>query len=293
MLKKVGVKRWIYDEVRSQSAIEFKFSEKYPPSQYTSWLAQQMQENYPPQWTISGASLLRSFDPELINQHLSLLRPDNFRLTLASQEFPCGIKCDKIERWYNTEYQVLPISDNLLEVACCIPFLNVFIQNLQRPSGDRHWMRQRWTMHCIFRLQTNLSLSTSMSPSFLLRRNRLDQTWFKRRLCFVCGTSKMIHSGYLRPMFGFCLGIHWRMPHQEMQLSLRKFIYVPLISLNPYMSYSRLYIYLLEDSLTEYSYNAEVAGLSYHFVNDPDGIEVRSQKWHLCTSTFHLPKRIE
>lgn len=36
----------------------------------------------------------------------------------------------------------------------------------------------------------------------------------------------------------------------------------------------RLYIYLLEDSLTEYSYNAEVAGLSYHFINDPDGIEV-------------------
>lgn len=125
MMKKVGVKRWIYDEVQSLSAIEFKFSEKYPPSQYTSWLAQQMQENYPPQWTISGASLLRSFDPELIEQHLSLLRPDNFRLTLASQDFPFGIKCDKIERWYNTEYQVLPVSEKLSKVMHFSYLLNM------------------------------------------------------------------------------------------------------------------------------------------------------------------------
>ena len=116
MLKKVGVKKWIFDEVQSLAAIEFKFTEKYPPSQYTSWLTQQMQEGYPPQWTISGTSLLRAYNPQLIEEHLALLRPDNFRLTLASQEFPYGIQCDKVEQWYNTEYTVLSLTERLQKV---------------------------------------------------------------------------------------------------------------------------------------------------------------------------------
>lgn len=130
MLKKVGVKKWIFDEVQSLAAIEFKFAEKYPPSQYTSFLTQQMQSDYPPEWTISGTSLLRKYDPELITEHLSLLRPDNFRLTLASQEFPFGIKCDKIERWYNTEYNILPLSQKLDTVCVCVCACHVLVLDL-------------------------------------------------------------------------------------------------------------------------------------------------------------------
>lgn len=117
MIKESGVKKWIFDEIKSLSEIEFKFSEKCPPSQYTSFLSQQMQENLPPQWTISGGHLLRKYDPELINQHLDLLRPNNFRLTLASQEFPNGIKCTKVEKWYSTEYEDMPLSQDLLSVS--------------------------------------------------------------------------------------------------------------------------------------------------------------------------------
>jgi insulysin len=117
MLKKTGVKKWIFDEVQSLSVIEFKYSEKQPPSQYTSWLVQCMQSEFPPEMIISGSSLLRTFDPKLIDTHLDMLNKDNFRLTISSQEFPKGIKCSKVERWYKTEYDVLPISDDLQSVS--------------------------------------------------------------------------------------------------------------------------------------------------------------------------------
>lgn len=117
MIKEVKVKEWIFDEIKSLAEIEFKFSEKCPPSQYTSYLSQQMQENLPPQWTISGGHLLRKYDPELINKHLELLRPDNFRLTLAAQEFPNGVKCTKVEKWYSTDYEIMPLSENLVTVS--------------------------------------------------------------------------------------------------------------------------------------------------------------------------------
>jgi insulysin len=118
MIKDQGVKKWIFDEIKSLAEIEFKFSEKCPPSQYTSSLSQQMQENLPPQWTISGGSVLRKYDPALIEKHLDLLRPDNFRLTIACQEFPKGIKPTKVEQWYSTDYTVLPVSDELNKVCC-------------------------------------------------------------------------------------------------------------------------------------------------------------------------------
>lgn len=37
----------------------------------------------------------------------------------------------------------------------------------------------------------------------------------------------------------------------------------------------RLYIGLLSDSLTEYSYNAELAGLNYYIAQETEGIMVR------------------
>ncbi|ORE11774.1 hypothetical protein BCV72DRAFT_197111 [Rhizopus microsporus var. microsporus] len=135
LIKKEGIQQWIFEETKSLAEIEFRFLEQCTPSQYTSFLSQQMQENYPPQWVISGNALLRKYDPDLIKVHLELLRPDNFRLTLVSQEFPDGIECTRIERWYSAEYEVQPLSEALgqrlvnisLNPHFSLPAVNEFI----------------------------------------------------------------------------------------------------------------------------------------------------------------------
>lgn len=116
MLKKQGVQKWVFDEVQSLAEIEFRFSEKETPSQYTSYMVQNMQSEYPSHMTISGSELLRKYDPVLIEEHLNLLNINNFRVTLSSQEFPNSIQCSKVERWYKTEYDVMEISDELKKV---------------------------------------------------------------------------------------------------------------------------------------------------------------------------------
>lgn len=127
MIKETGIKKWIFDEIKSLAEIEFRFSEKCPPSQYTSFLSQQMQENLPPQWTISGSHILRKYDAELIQEHLDLLRPDNFRLTLAAQEFPHGIKCTKVEKWYSTDYEDMPLRPELMAVSLYMYIKSIYL----------------------------------------------------------------------------------------------------------------------------------------------------------------------
>ncbi|KAI7847937.1 Metalloenzyme, LuxS/M16 peptidase-like protein [Circinella umbellata] len=232
MLKKEGVKKWIFDEVQSLAAIEFKFTEKYPPSQYTSWLTQQMQEGYPPQWTISGTSLLRAYNPQLIEEHLALLRPDNFRLTLASQEFPDGIQCDKVEQWYSTEYTVMSLTERLQKMLNELPRNDAFF--LPTPNEF---------------IPTDLDVNKRVvkdkqtKPDLIQETNML-RLWYKQDDTF------------------------W-IPKTNVWILFRN----PLTYATPRNAViSTLYISLLEDSLTEYSYNAEVAGLSYHLSTDPNGI---------------------
>jgi secreted Zn-dependent insulinase-like peptidase len=50
----------------------------------------------------------------------------------------------------------------------------------------------------------------------------------------------------------------------------------------------RLYIDLLIDSLSEYSYDAEIAGLSYYLSHESKGIEVNNMVPYLYTTKLKL-----
>jgi insulysin len=117
LLKKYGVRESTFCEVQSLASLAFRFKEKYPPSQYTSRLAGLMQHGYPSDYILSGPSLIRGYDPALIQDNLNWLRPDNFRIMLASQTPPDGISFTKREKWYDTEYQVVDFGDSLVDVS--------------------------------------------------------------------------------------------------------------------------------------------------------------------------------
>lgn len=121
LLKKDGVQSRIFEEVQSLASLAFRFKEKYPPSQYTSRLAGLMQHGYPDAYILSGPSLIRNYDAQLIKDNLDWIRPDNFRIMLASQTPPNGIEYTEKETWYGTEYNVVDFDAGLIEVkyACC------------------------------------------------------------------------------------------------------------------------------------------------------------------------------
>ncbi|KAI9282259.1 Metalloenzyme, LuxS/M16 peptidase-like protein [Sporodiniella umbellata] len=230
LIQSKGVQQWIFDEIKSLAEIEFRFLEQCTPSQYTSYLSQQMQESYPRQWVISGSSLLRKYDPAAIESHLQLLRPDNFRLTLACQEFPHGIQCNKVERWYSTEYDVLDLRKELVERLASItlnpeftlPAVNEFIPTRLEVGKQEEKKKE-----------PDLIQDT---PTTKIWYKRDDTFWIPKTNVWIC----------------FKNPLTFATPRHAVMLAL--------------------YIGLLSDSLTEFSYNAEVAGLNYYLTQEPEGI---------------------
>ncbi|CAG8512456.1 9385_t:CDS:2, partial [Funneliformis caledonium] len=112
MLRRDGAQESVFREVEELSEISFKFEEKSSPSRYASNLSNLMHRPFPREWVLSGASLLREYNPQLINESLESLRPDKFILALISQSFT-GL--DQREKWYGTEYKMEPLSDKLIQ----------------------------------------------------------------------------------------------------------------------------------------------------------------------------------
>ena len=104
---------WIVDEMIGISKVEFRFMQKSPASSFTSRISSVMQQEYPREWLLSTPALIRKFDGKAISRAMENLRPDNFRLFVASQEFPGD--WDQKEKWYGTEYKYERIPTTILQ----------------------------------------------------------------------------------------------------------------------------------------------------------------------------------
>ncbi|KAJ9130336.1 A-pheromone processing metallopeptidase Ste23, partial [Pleurostoma richardsiae] len=88
LLRETPPQEWIFQEQKGMADVDFKFKQKTPPSRFTSKIASVMQQPLPREWLLSGQSRLRKFDPELIKKAIDCLRPDNFRMSIVSRDFP-------------------------------------------------------------------------------------------------------------------------------------------------------------------------------------------------------------
>ncbi|OBZ83270.1 Insulin-degrading enzyme [Choanephora cucurbitarum] len=232
LLKSEGVQAHIFEEVQSLASLAFRFKEKYPPSQYTSRLAGLMQHGYPSEFVLSGPSLIREYDPELIKENLDWLRPDNFRIMLASQVPPHDIEFTEKETWYGTEYKVIDFDDQLIKSlehlekddALVLPNTNAFIPN----NFETH----------------KKQVDTPAKRPELIANTPMMRLWHKKD------------------------DIFW-VPRANVWILFRS----PLAYATPINCVkTRLYTDLLKDSLNEYAYDAEVAGLSYNIENQLEGM---------------------
>lgn len=113
-MKDTPIEKWIFDEMAMVAAIDFKFRQKSPASKFTSRQAATMQKHYPREWLLSGLSLLREFNEDLIRKAMDYIRPDNFRMIVVARDCPSG-EFDKVEKWYGTEYRVEKMSDTFMK----------------------------------------------------------------------------------------------------------------------------------------------------------------------------------
>ncbi|KAI9226187.1 MAG: Metalloenzyme, LuxS/M16 peptidase-like protein, partial [Piptocephalis tieghemiana] len=250
LMRESGVQEWIFEEVRKLAEIRFRFQEKGSVSGYASRVASLAQQPYAPEHLLSGYFLVRDYDETLLNRTLNSLQPDRFWMTLKGQRLPLGPNVQK-EEWYGTEYSVKPVSQPLRDRLARIS------RGEDKEALELHLPRPNEFIPTRFETAKPVAKDPgSPAPPMpkplrhpqLVENSGPDGTgirlWHKRDDQFW--VPKVYVWAWIR---------------------------TPLAYASPRTSVlTRLYAELVRDALNEYSYDAEVAGLSWSIHTDVDGL---------------------
>lgn len=230
LLKDSQIPEWSFNEVKQLCDLAFRFKEKSPASSYTSALSSQMQLPYPREWVLSGPYLTREFEPTQIREVAQCLSATNCRVTVAAQSMPDGSQTwDQKETWYGTEYKLMPIPSQLLNREGSIDeYEGMFLPkpNSFIPS----------TFDVLGAPAKGQEKPKPTKRPVLAHHSALSRLWHKKDDRFF-------------------------LPKANIFLALKS----SLIDATPSNAVKcRMLVELIKDALTEYSYDAELAGLGYN-----------------------------
>lgn len=238
LIKESPPQKWIVDEVKGMSEVDFKFQEKSSASNFVRTMCSTMQKPLPREWLLSATDLIRKFDGDAISKALGYLRADNYRLTIVSQKYPGDWPMK--ERWYGTEYKVEQISPDF---AGAVKKAAEVTSNNRIP--DLHLPHKNEFIPSKLTVEKREIAEIAKAPK-LIRNDELVSTWWKKDDRF------------------------W-VPRANVFVTLRN----PLAAALPSSSVkTRMFCQLVKDALGEYSYDAEIAGLEYELGDYTVGIGI-------------------
>ena len=130
LLNQEGIAKLYFDEQAKLSEIGFKFKEKAPALSYVRSLSSTLHD-FEPNEVLSAFYQLNDFKPELIEEYLSYLKPENVLVSVRAQK----LETDKETTWFKAPYSVKPLSISLTNKlkkaapsnALALPEPNAFI----------------------------------------------------------------------------------------------------------------------------------------------------------------------
>ncbi len=239
MMKANPPVEWMHQEMKNMAEVDFKFRQKSPASRFTSATSSVMQKNgLPRNWLLSSTSKFRKFDAKAIVQAMQYLREDNFRLMLVAQDYPGD--WDQKERWYGTEYKVEKVPTDVLSDVR---------EALSNQESGR--ITDLYLPHKNEFIPTNLDVEKnevkepSKAPKLLRNDDKLRLWWKKDDTFWV--------------------------PKANLNIRVRNA--VTYANAANYVK-SNLFVSLVKDALSSYSYDAEISGLSYAIFANMLGIDI-------------------
>lgn len=221
MIKRAGVQKWIFDELRLTSEAQFRFKETSPPSRFTSSTAGKLHNAIEKKY-ILGTDVPREFREEEIRKVLEALNQDNFRVALADPSVSGDLKTEK---FYGTQYRIEKLSEAL--ISNCSPDGPLRFIDLHLPIKN-DFIPENFETH-------RKDIERKLKRPMLIKHTPQARIWFKKDDTFWVPKANYII--LLRnPTFGKSAE-------------------------NAVMT--KLFIELLKDSMNEFAYNAEIAGLQY------------------------------
>ncbi|XP_052757227.1 insulin-degrading enzyme [Galleria mellonella] len=232
MLRAEGARRWVWQEQRELLATEFRFKDAQEPRGLVAAHVHLLQE-FPMEDVLSAYYLMTEWKPELIDELLALLTPENVRVGIVAKCF--AEKCTQIEPWYGTKYLQEDIEESKIKewksVKPCpelrLPPPNEFIPSrLQLETADDPTI-------------------DAIAPS-IIKDTPLMRLWFKRDNEFLLPKA-VITFDFVSPL-----------------------AYADPLNCN----LTSVWVLLLRDSLQQFAYAAELAGLRWSIGNAKYGLSV-------------------
>lgn len=228
MIRAAGVSRWTFEEQRRLSEMRFLYAEKADPIGLARSLANGL-HTLAPEELLRGHYSLDEFDPKLIAEYLSYLRPDNVLLTVTAK----GLETDRQTDWYEVDYRIRPIDESTLarwrspgtDSSLALPGPNGFVpENLALKSDG----------------------AASDAPVALERRGGFE-LWHR------------LDTEFNLPLANFYFTVRSPVANDTARHAVL----------------TSLFVQLVNDQLTEFSYDADLAGLSYSLYTHIRGFTVR------------------
>ncbi|RBR05200.1 uncharacterized protein FIESC28_11410 [Fusarium coffeatum] len=237
LLREEPPQEWRFQEQKVMANVAFKYEQKTPASSFARRISSVMQKPLPREWLLSGHTRLREFAPDQIEQALSKIRPDNFRMVIVSRNHPGN--WDQKEKWYGTEYRHEKIPNDLMEEikkaaavspkerlpALYLPKKNEFIPN----DLD---------------LEVKKEVDEPALNPQVLRNDDIARTWWKKDNTFCV------------PLTYVGVSLRTRLIYTSAENTVR----------------ADLFIALVNDSLRERSQYARLAGFDYSLSRDERGL---------------------
>ncbi|MDC3332717.1 insulinase family protein [bacterium] len=110
-IKAAKDQQWLFDEQQQIASQHFRFQEAASPQSYVRALSSDL-HYYPVNELLEAPYMMRAYRPSVINGYLDKLRPDNVLVTLVSPQ----ANVNKVSPYYNTDYSVKAINDNMLKL---------------------------------------------------------------------------------------------------------------------------------------------------------------------------------
>jgi insulysin len=239
MLTENQPKEWIFDEQKVMSEVNFRFRQTAKASKTTSYISGIMQHaKYPRSRILSANSVLKKFDPQAILEAQACLTPEKCRFILVSQNYP-GTWESK-EQWYGTEYTYSAIPQDLRQRLS-----KAFKSSSSTRPPEFHLPHKNEFIPTRFEVEKKEVAELAKAPK-LIRNDQFVRTWYLKDDRF------------------------W-VPKASLNICLR----TPLAYVTPRCAVmTQLYCSLVQDSLNEYSYDADLAGLSYALSSDSLGLSI-------------------
>lgn len=235
LAKEEGVNQWLHEEEVRITNLQFRYRETSSPCNLAIECASRMHQ-YTPEEYLSGGYLLKEYKPDLVMDLFEHLTPENGNIFLSGK-FLGDDKLNESEPWYNTSYSLERISDE--------------------------------KMHKWVHSPVNPELKLQQPNPFIPKDLSLKAEPLEVGEDDLAGPSVILSNEYM--CVHHKLDRTFRRPKANVIISLQS----PMAYWSPwYAVMSNIFTYLVEDSLTEYSYPAARAGCEFSLDNSLSGLRL-------------------